>query len=358
MKIIEIRILLLLFSCLVGVNTNAQFITSIMESRCSTVLMGGSYYHLIDPDYDNKSLYAYDFNDGPAVRRRVYSVGVEPFNDPKLSLSCGYIAFLEPNKARDAQCLRVITAAGQDGLLLPGVLVFDWGINASKEDLLAYSVGVPQAEDSEIPPAGEIWIRNIKTDEQWKIHSGRSVVTWAEFDSSFYIVNMYKEDDTTRVSRYNYKTRQLERTAYLGFSFSTGGTYYYVDDVEGDGFRLFDRVKNVDITEEFLELYKYVPYGRVSAVGWISDSMLVLQSETGRSEGGHATQQIIDFKTAQLWEVGPEVVGLLGQGGRDLVQVTKSGATSRPFSDVATLIYPVPDDTDAANATTTERKAE
>jgi len=338
MKLTKIRQLFLLLFCLAGASADSQFISSPSGTDCGLILVGGSYYHLLDPDYDNKSLYAFDPNDKPIVRRSVYSVGVEPFNDPKLSRSCAYIAFLEPNQARNALGIRLITAEGQDRFLLPGVLWFDWGTNPANDDLLAYVVGPPQPEDSEKPPTGEVWIRNINTDECWKIHPGGFLVTWAGFDSSFYIEELFGEDDKTRVLRYDCKSRKIERTPYLGSCFSTGGTYYYVYEVDGDGFRLFDRVKNIDITQEFRELYEHVPYGRVSPVGWISDSMLALHSKPARSEDGRATQQIIDFKNSQLWEVEPEVVGLRRQGGQDLVQVTKSGVTVRPFSEVAKLV--------------------
>lgn len=339
MKTIKIRLLFLFFFCLAGASANSQFINLQSGSDCGIILMGGGYYNLVNPDYDYKSLYVYNLKDDPVVPQTMH---LGRFDTPKLSRSCDYIALLVAGEVPHASALRIITTAGQERLLLPKVLWFDWGTNTAGEDLLGYKVGTPPVEEelSEMVVTGDIWILNIKTDERWKIHPGGSAVSWARYDSSFYIEELYGENYETRVLRYDMQSRQLETTPYFGSNFSKGGTYYYVSIYDIYGFRLFERTNNIEVTEKYTELYKHFTNGVQAPVGWISDSMLVLRSKPAPSEDGRATQQIIDFKNAQLWEVESEVIGLSGQGGRDLVQVTKSGVTIRAFGDVAKLIYP------------------
>jgi len=346
MTTINIRLVLPLIACLAGASAGAQFINTQAASKCGVLLTGGSSFHLIDSDYDYRSLYIYDLNEDPPMRRKVYSVERDPFHHPKLSFSCEYIAFLEVNQDRSALGLRAITVAGQEKHFLPGVLSFCWGVNARGEDVLAYLAGVyPTEDESELPPSGEVWMLNIKTEERRMIHPSGFRVTWAEFDSSFYIEEVHAEEHKIRVSRYDLANRRLEETPYLGSTFSKGGTYYYLSDYVIARFRLYERSSNEDIAHEHMELLERLDHGLISPVGWISDTMLALSSRA-TAVGERATQKIIDFKSKQLWEVEPEVVGLTGPDGRDLIRLTKDGVFVRPFKDVARLVYPTPDEPD------------
>lgn len=338
----NIRSILLLIVCLAGASARSQFIISPAETHCNLIVTGGSHYRYLDPEYDSKYIYSYDLNGNVNFQKSVYSAGANYLEYPKLALSCGYIAVREHNRVTGTWDARIVTTAGEEKLLLPKVLRFEWGLNARGEDVLAYLAGeYPTEEDeSEFPPSGEVWMLNITTDERWMIHPNGFQVTWAEFDSSFYIEETHGPKQEIRVSRYDLTNRRLEETPYLGSTFSRGGTYYYLSDYEIASFMLYERSSNENIAHEYAELLACLDSGLISPVGWISDTMLALSSRSAKAKDERATQQIIDFKGKQLWEVKPAIVGLTGPNGRDLIQLTKEGVTVRPFKDVAKLVYP------------------
>lgn len=249
----------------------------------------------------------------------------------------------EHNRDTAAWDARLLTTAGEKRLLLPKVLRFEWGVNASGEDVLAYLAGVyPKEGESELPPNGEVWMLNMTTEERWMVHPSAFRVAWAEFDSSFYIEETYGQKQRVRVSHYDFENRRLEDTPYFGSTFSKGGTYYYLSEYVVARFRLYERSTNEDIAHEYAELLACLDHGLISPVGWISDTMLALGAKHSTAQGERATQHIIDFKTKELWEVEPEIVGLTGPAGQDLIRLTKDGVIVRPFKDVAKLVYPPP----------------
>jgi hypothetical protein len=68
--------------------------------------------------------------------------------------------------------------------------------------------------------------------------------------------------------------------------------------------------------------------------------------------------RIIDFDQSEAWEVQEEVIGFADKEETQLLTLVDGKVVTRKFEDVAKLIYPLPENSDAVTTTAKEKKTE
>jgi hypothetical protein len=220
-------------------------------------------------------------------------------------------------------------------------------MDSSGADYIAYIVG-DYSENEGFSSKGT-WLLNMETGEQRQIHDRGYDVAWAEFDQCFYIADVRNDRSLMRkVERYNIKTKNLEVTPYYGVDFSTHGTYYHTRTDEPSDLKVYLRATNENISAQYLPMFQRCFNGNPSC--WLNDHMIVFPAY---SKGEKS--RIVDFNRAEAWEVPERLLGFADKEEKLLLILDDGQILTRKFADAAKLIYPVPEDSEAAITRSTEK---
>lgn len=320
------------------------------SKSCGLVVMGGSRYQYFTQNQSENSIYIQPLE---GERRAIYTPDAR-YRDVNLSPSCRLVAYLESNGEVEGADLKIISIEGREELTIPSVQTYTWGGTEATGDLMAYTTGTDYEGGLGFLPKGT-WLLDVRTRSRHQIHPGGFYAAWSVFDQSFYIWQLHfmNKEPNTEVQRYSIQRKVLEKTPYQGIYFSSDGRYLYDAGFDGARFRVFTREDNVELTGPSYSALLDV--GGISPGGWISNSHIVF--------AGYAPNKrkcwIIDLATVQKWEVEEgEAFGFADKDEKLLLILIDGQIVTRKFEDVAKLIYPVPEGSEAAKTTVTEKKAE
>jgi WD40 repeat protein len=312
------------------------------------MVTGGSTYHSIFPECSEKEIDVHDIQRG---KKETIRSAMEPFQDIQLSLSCSWISLYQPDVSTLKDSIHIIARSGDDERVLADGRFSAWGKDSSGADCLAYIVG-DYSELTGFESKGT-WLLNMDSGEQRQIHSRGEDLAWAEYDQSFYIADFSDGPLTMpKVQRYNSTRKRLEDTPYHGVDFSPNGTYYLSRSYEGSGIKVYLRASNKDVTGQYISMLNRYFNGNPNF--WLSSSMIVFSS----NRVNKIKNRIIDFDQSEAWEVQEEVIGFADKEETQLLTLVDGKVVTRKFEDVAKLIYPLPENSDAVTTTAKEKKTE
>lgn len=304
------------------------------SKSCNLAVMGGSLFQYAVQNRSDNSIYIQPIG---GERRPIYTPNAG-FSDVSLSPSCRLVAFLESNGEAEGSDLRIISLEGHEELTIPKVQTYTWGGTEATGDLVAYTTGTDYEGGLGFLPKGT-WLYDIRARSRHQIHPGGFYAAWSVFDQSFYIWQLHfiNKEPNTEVQRYSIQRKELETTPYKGIYFCPDGQYYYDAGFDGGRFRVFTREDNSELAGRFTALLEV---GGISPGGWISNSHIVF--------AGYIPNKrkcwIIDLTTARKWEVEGEAFGFSDEEEKELLLLVDGKVIRRSFSEVATLIYPEPED--------------
>lgn len=318
-----------------------------MRTECGMVVAGGADYSSVKSAENWNKFTLYHIQTG--TREPVRTLD-NNFQDIQLSFSCKWISVYEVVEGSEMDSVRIVTRAGETVRTLPDARFSAWGMDSTGADYIAYIVG-DYSENEGFSSKGT-WLLNVETGEQRQIHDRGYDVAWAEFDQCFYVADVRNDGSPMRnVERYNLRTKKPEETSYYGVDFSTHGTYYHTRTDDPSDLKVYLRATNENISAQYLPMFQRYFNGNPSC--WLNDHMIVFPAY---SEGEKS--RIIDFNRAEAWEVPERLLGFADKEEKLLLILDDGQIVTRKFEDVAKLICPLLEGSEAAKGIATEKKAE
>lgn len=193
---------------------------------------------------ENRRLYRVDALTSSRVL--IYEAEGDFISDILSSPNGKFIGFLEgKNQMRS---LVIIRPEGQVAdRLKSNIHKFSWSPTSGK---VAFIQGVT-SEGRWVIPQG-VAIYDLMTKSIKKIADSALFLNWAIFDSNIY----YSWNQ--RYYRYETKTGITEIVPYLGIDFSPDGKYYLSSHPD-ESFQVFERERNMNITDRFYKRFKHTP---------------------------------------------------------------------------------------------------
>ena len=248
----------------------------------------------------------------------------QPFTGLSLCPRDEFVAFLERAESQDP-CLVIITLAGDLVTRIEGIHRFAWDPKGGR---VAYITGVGTEGGLGFLPTG-VWVYDVASRTNWRIHPGGYDLTWPSFDERVYVWTIADEGQPC-VFRCAADGQNAQATPYQGIRFSPDGIYYYCARYEGNLFRLFRREGNTDVTANWPFLAFRADSGETR--GWLDAHTLIFPS---RSASGRR-ERLLDLRTGAVREAMGKVIARTSDGS-ELLLLAPGGITTQAVTSLESV---------------------